>query len=131
MKLQIPKIGQKIILMQDWYFKLYAEYRNRSLMMQTGLEEKECSILTYTWRRNPQDRVAIEPWVFQETGLSWREFVIPEKTVLTIDRIYIRKGQQEFDSVSFTIPKCKAFPKRTRFWAKLDDVNNIHFEFLT
>jgi len=61
-------------------------------------------------------------------------------TVLSIDRIYIRKGAQEYSSISFfakglgTVnvytgvfnPDRNA--KALRFWAKLDDCNNITFK---
>jgi len=65
-------------------------------------------------------------------------FTIPKGTVLTVDRIYIRSGNHEFSSVSFRINKAKGKAKQQddnpfhvgiRFWAKLDDVNNIEFTF--
>lgn len=54
----------------------------------------------------------------------WKNTSLPKGTVLTIDRIYIRKGAGEYSSLSFwaLIPGDK---KRFRFWAKLDDVNRI------
>jgi hypothetical protein len=65
---------------------------------------------------------------------------IPAGAILTVDRIYIRKtgAVEDFDSVSFYLDKDTARsllqnPKltaRPRFWAKLDDVNNIHFDFV-
>ena len=48
----------------------------------------------------------------------------------TVDRIYIRKGKGEFDSVTFRVD-FKLRAKRVlkgRFWAKLDDVNRLLFE---
>ena len=39
-----------------------------------------------------------------------------------VDRIYIRKGQQGFNSVAFRILKGAPVPFG-RFWVKLDEVN--------
>lgn len=47
-------------------------------------------------------------------------------TELKIDRIYIRKGNKEYSSISFWI---KNGPyKGARFWAKLSEVNQIVFK---
>lgn len=67
-------------------------------------------------------------------------FVFRAETLLKIDRIYIRQGQSAFNSVSFRTNcwmsnlgdplfskkyvKGKKVPS-LRFWAKLDDVNNM------
>jgi hypothetical protein len=52
---------------------------------------------------------------------------IPAGSELIIDRVYIRKGQAEYSSVSFYVDKmfkgCKP-----RFWAKLEDVNYIEYK---
>jgi hypothetical protein len=52
-----------------------------------------------------------------------KQDILPIDTVLRIDRIYIRNGASDFDSISFyaEIPKIKSKP---RFWAKLVDINN-------
>ena len=47
-------------------------------------------------------------------------------TILRIDRIYIRKGNSEYSSISFWIKN--GLNKGARFWAKLDEVNTIHIE---
>jgi hypothetical protein len=57
---------------------------------------------------------------------------LPKGTQLTIDRIYIRKGATDFDSLSFWMtgrPPTIAFKKKgkVRFWAKLTEVNSIEF----
>lgn len=48
-------------------------------------------------------------------------YTIPAGSILTVDRIYIRKGQGSFNSLSFRYNK-------KRFWVNLSDVNNIEFE---
>ena len=72
------------------------------------------------------------------------KITLPAGTILSIDRIYIRKGASDYSSITFfaknlgtilvkdrwtkhrlTKPKNK---KALRFWAKLNDCNNIVFE---
>lgn len=57
---------------------------------------------------------------------------LPKGTELKIDRIYIRKGKDDYSSVTFYIEDCpdKTFvpKKKIRFWAKLSDVNTIMFD---
>lgn len=50
------------------------------------------------------------------------DYTIPGESILTVDRIYIRKGSPDFDSVTFRWNK-------NRFWVKLDDANNMEFEY--
>lgn len=134
MKLYIPSIGDEIQLTQAWEFPLYSEHRNIGLF----------------YRLRPG------------SNLSWGSkasiMVKLEKgTILRVDRIYIRKGKSDWDSVSFYIvqapndSKRQPVNKRTsrpwgssetiteentklveklkgaRFWAKLEDVNTINF----
>lgn len=47
-------------------------------------------------------------------------YTIPKDSILSVDRIYIRKGSRSFDSVTFRWNK-------NRFWVKLDDANKIEF----
>jgi hypothetical protein len=148
MKLNIPALGTKIMLLEDWRFTLYHEYRNSTLIEALGIKFSG-------WREN--------------RGLATSAACVPKGTVLTIDRIYIRKGAADFNSVTFTIPKMKtkakkvtrtavpngmsrltqafampdrpvvgepynyvvSIPGRTvRFWAKLADVNKMVVEEL-
>lgn len=55
------------------------------------------------------------------------EVTIPKGCILTVDRIYIRKGAKAYDSVSFwvegLIPN-----KKVRFWVSLNDANNIEYK---
>lgn len=60
---------------------------------------------------------------------------LPESTVLSICRIYIRTSAAEYDSVTFYLTKHPDYPNKkgkARFWAKLHDVNNgLTFESIT
>jgi hypothetical protein len=77
----------------------------------------------------------------RETGtLRGLEVTIPVDSVLTVDRIYIRKGAKDFSSVSFLITDShvsdlmgkdgsRCFGRKGfRFWATLDDVNRMEAE---
>lgn len=137
MKMYIPELGDSIRLTADWEFSLYNEDRNTSLMKRMG-DTRQCG---YYWRKD----VAGIPCV------------IPAGAELKIDRIYIRKGQDDFNSITFlwvgeSIPaheeeimshvwqpdgtgvyqptgKYRKIPKKPiRFWAKMADVNKIEFE---
>jgi hypothetical protein len=56
--------------------------------------------------------------------------VLPRTTILKVDRIYVRKGASEYNSLSFVLKKAPFYFKgKVRFWAKLPDVNKIEFEF--
>jgi hypothetical protein len=62
---------------------------------------------------------------------------LPEGTVLTVDRYYIRSGANDFDSITFRLPKPAGkrkkgdpVPPSGRFWVKLRDANTIEFEYL-
>lgn len=86
MKLYIPDVGDSIKLSKDWEFKLYDEYRNRTLINYFEL----------TYPRNSD-------YVFE-----FKHVTLPAGIVLTVDRIYIRKGRvdtAEYSSVTFVIDK--------------------------
>lgn len=107
MKLYIPALGDHLKLTAPWTFSLYAEYRNESLFSHLGLP------FARGYGRNlPKTHVTLS------TG-----------TELGIDRIYIRRGNKEFDSITFNLLGVKG-KGRVRFWAKLSDVNTIEFESL-
>lgn len=134
MRLYIPSIGDRIILTEDWTFQLHDEGRNETLFVYLD-EEKP-------------DRIPTENYwggISQEPGFT--EVELLAGSILKIDRIYIRKGLDEFSSVTFMLEGAKAPMPRdkwdrkakkyvpgvqnraVRFWAKLDDVNNIEFDF--
>lgn len=65
---------------------------------------------------------------------SWAPVTLLKDTVLKVDRIYIRKGISEYSSITFFVwskpgpVAANASKKKSRFWAKLADCNNIQFE---
>jgi len=63
---------------------------------------------------------------FQEVRLV----TLDPATELTVDRIYIRAKQGEYDSVTFRgeVYTLGVY-RKVRFWAKLNEVNNIVYGF--
>jgi len=139
MNMYIPEIGDKIILIKDWTFKLYREWRNNSLFNFLMLD-------------NDQLLVNEEIKGYHN---KYANITIPKGCKLTIDRIYIRKGQLVYSSITFYLIPSKEFKdefnsenvkvlkdilsnmeikpktkikKRLRFWARLSDVNQIQFK---
>lgn len=118
-KLFIPPLGTKIKLTKDWYFNLHiCEHRNTKLAKDLNLKPKNL----VDWRE----------YMNQAKGI-----IMPAGTVLSVDRIYIKQGQESFDSVSFKIlesphPLLKSVKGKNkgRFWAKLSDVNEIECEIV-
>lgn len=112
MKLYIPALGDHLRLTAPWTFKLYTEYRNETLFKHLGLEQ-------------PTHRYG------QLIGVP---VTLDAGTELGIDRIYIRRGNKEFDSITFNLLGAKmtkgyfGSKSRVRFWAKLRDVNTIEFD---
>jgi len=112
MKLYVPEIGDRLRLTKDWTFTLHYEHRNSSLLEHFGKS------FQYRSGTTNQDIVV----------------TLPKDTVLKVDRIYIRKGLEEWSSISFyaegigTGSGAFGRPKSARFWAKLSDCNNIEFE---
>lgn len=114
----------------EWYHKVAKPYAHSTLSYWTSEIKPECQAAFDDWRErriahNANDNVPL---------------TLPAGTVLTVDRIYIRKGQGDYSSLTFYIAEtshptltrdktAKGFKKgRKRFWAKLHDVNAIDFE---
>jgi hypothetical protein len=162
MQLYVPEIGDHIVLTDDWTFKLYPERRNTSISDQLGLK------LFSGWKRNyrhailgwydeSQEEMApqynnyrgdnegyykdYDNWLDKIEKLIIPELIInfPVGTILKVDRIYIRKGNKEYSSITFHAKNieiengyCKISQKKKvkafRFWAKLSECNNIQFD---
>lgn len=124
--LYIPDIGESITLAEDWTFKLRYETRNKTTLVAIGAR----STGWRTWVR-PNGIPLTTP--YGQTSLPYETVTLPAGTVLKVDRVYIRKGNAEFSSITFIITKDSgaAVDKKLhgkRFWAKLPEVNTIEFE---
>jgi hypothetical protein len=123
-RMMIPDIGTIFRLEVDWVFSLHHEYRNSRMLEVLG------RTFAYSWGGENTPT----PGPFDVT--------IKAGAILTVDRIYIRKGAEDFSSLTFILRSSpdllvlcdgKEFKvtKSTkkfgvaRFWAKLSDVNRM------
>lgn len=159
MKLYIPEIGDQIKLTEDWSFSISNEYRNSDFLkilytyqptLESSMERDKARYARdlEEWRKESarqyqQNRFAYT-WNDSFDGPDPQiSFTLPARTVLKIDRIYIRKGAEDYSSITFFLTDCpipelaphdkKKNPKgikggKRRFWVKLRDANNIWFE---
>jgi len=110
-QITIPTIGTVLKLTAPWVFSLYHESRNRDFLKKLGIDYRTTSY-------------------FEEKKHT--DVLVPVETKMVVDRIYIRKGKKDFDSITFRLKKGD-FPGNKkiygRFWAKLGDVNRINCEW--
>ncbi|MEZ2310823.1 hypothetical protein AB6809_29685 [Paraburkholderia sp. RCC_158] len=143
-RLHIPRLGTEIIVAEDWTFQLFDEHRNEGLRTAAGIT-RVFDLLPNFWQARQEERintVSRTKWRMSDGTLPEEShdyhrmchpLTMPRLATLSIDRIFIRKGAADFDSVTFWL-KAKQNPvaingrtikKSVRFWAKLDDVNRI------
>jgi hypothetical protein len=158
MKLFIPALGTELTLQEPWAFTVYQESRNSSLISLLTLKpskptaafkkakaaEWATQVANYPrWygraaTADDEQRYFESYWRQTMEGKKLGTHTFPAKTVLIVDRIYIRQGQDDFDSVTFRAKyyhssEQTGFGKKgkmVRFWAKLDDVNTMQVEDL-
>lgn len=116
MKLQIPALDTKIKLSMPWTFRLFQEHRNGlfiSNLRKAGFDiPSPPPNAPYSW--------------YSTTHLT--NVTLPVGTILSVKRIYIRSGQEEYNSITFNAMGDEI---KGRFWVKLDDANNIEYELAT
>lgn len=115
MKFNIPSIGDRIILTEDWNLTILNEAKNVELLyILTGKK------YSYKWYGDKMKSIPI---------------TIGKDSLLEVSRIYIRHAKKEFDSVSFKIrklgnPDVKLKKKSVlvaTFWASLGELKNLEF----
>lgn len=159
MQLYIPEIGDHIELMSDWTFNLYDEYRNEKMWSFLNCSENpdvkhsvnirktasdDLQALYTKYRNLVNYRLHIDQWSDEDIELSnklsairskeiYCVVTLPMGSILSVDRIYIRKGASDYSSISFYLKSHSTLQlkKKPRFWAKLEDCNNIMFEKTT
>lgn len=135
MKMYIPELGDRIVLTKDWSFQLFNEHRNSGLINLLGVKfkgdyyvynGKQYFHASKTWNRYDVINGRVPGVTFvKETGI---EVSLKAGQVLTVDRIYVRKGASDFSSITFNYIGAPKGSGRVRFWAKLADVNTIEFD---
>ena len=108
MKLFIPPLGTKLRLTKSWPFSLLCEERNKSLWnLSTGRAVMENIPLLH--RRGQAQFVKLHAG-----------------DKLTVDRIFIRAGSENYDSVTFKgTVKFHGVFHRVRFWVPLMYANQL------
>jgi hypothetical protein len=131
MKLFIPTLGTPLRLLSDWTFALYYERRNSTLL--DALLPAEEQKLGSRWMKYWGDDCHVDGDYSRE--LKHIDVVLPAKSLLIVDRIYIRKGSDDFssfDSITFNLRETShpslSKVKRGRFWVKLLDANALECE---
>ena len=125
MQFYIPELGDVITLAQDWTFTVINEKRNAGLAVLMGREKSGDWYFPFGTKENPvideyngrwggRNRIPVDPGTH----------TFPAGTSLEVDRIYIRKGNEDFSSVTF---KTRVGGKQVRFFARINDVNRIIF----
>lgn len=110
MRLFIPKLGTKLRLTEQWTFEMYCEDRNQKLWDLFGAVPM--ASIPWQARRGNHCTVTLQPG-----------------DVLTVDRIFIRKGAESYNSVTFKGRiKVGGVFHPVRFWVPLADANNIECE---
>lgn len=116
-QIYVPDIGSIVECAEPWTFVLYNEGRNDAMIEATGLKPK----------------VTRSYW--DHYGKPLGTVTLPAGTKLRVDRVFIRQGMSEFSSLTFVIQetnddrfyqldkKGNRKLRKTRFWAKLADVN--------
>lgn len=133
MRLFIPQIGTPLRLENDWTFMLFCEDRNAVLWRALSPNDPKPTGQHYDWLIGDECHVDND----YSRELKHLPVTLPAGTLLTVDRLYIRKGGDafsNFDSITFNInetthPTLKDL-KRKRFWAKLSDVNTMDAELV-
>jgi len=119
MKVFIPTIGTILILEKPWTFALHAEQRNTRFIER--IEKTGMCI--------PKVKNTTGWYSFGAIYLN--DITLPEGTILTVSRIYIRQGNKDFDSVTFSVKAIiNNIKVKGRFWAKLCDVNKMEITVL-
>jgi hypothetical protein len=133
----MPLLGDQVRLLEDWSFPLYAEHRNGSLAIALGIVPKPRE--RYFWWYEYVTEKDEHGYVVSH-GCKEYPVTLPAGTVLQLDRIYIRKGSEDYDSLTFLIvdspndvlkpwKKIKTGAKSAsngaiRFWTKMSDIND-------
>jgi hypothetical protein len=118
MQLFIPPLSTKLKLSQDWTFKAYLETRNIYFFSEY-------------FNKTVYDLTQQNQNMYSREASYLGDATLMKDTVLIVDRIYIRKGVDGFDSVTFRLHELSSHQqptlknKKGRFWVKLEDANKI------
>jgi hypothetical protein len=115
MNLFVPSIGTQLQLAAPWTFTVHLEHRNNKFV-EALVDAKLFTV--------PKNMVSQHGYFM--TGPAGK-CTLPLGTILKVDRIYIKKGCKDYDSMTFYCRFEDATGKtwKGRFWVKLTDANTI------
>jgi hypothetical protein len=148
-KILIPTPGTEIKLAQDWQFELFFERKNLDLFLmlealkllkEENFKPSNTEIKSYFWAGVKYASLIkyydqffafgtppapFGEWV-QGVPFSYR-LTLPANSEIIFDRFYIHKSHEAVSKIVFRTKKLpfKKFNRKPRFWAKLDDVNQL------
>ena len=110
-KMFIPALNTKLQVTKDWDISLFCDQRNRTLWdLASGMTE-----------------MARIPLIHRKGQMAVVR--IPEGSILTVDRVYIRKDQEGYNSVTLRgWVEVRGTTHRVRFWVMLADFNKLEAE---
>lgn len=120
MKLYIPAVGDRIVLVAPWTFDLYVERRN------TQFGE--------AFKVHP---TGLDPWKHRNRDNSLKSYscTLDAGTELECDRVYVRTFSKtamtvgkDYDSITWKVIRNGKAVRHGRFWAKLPDCYDIEYE---
>jgi len=131
----IPTVGTEVKTIKDTLVDVYFEHRNEKFIKSIIGEYDKKLLWRYAKKEVgelPKGVKTIErKWT--DTYLGERvdtnyilPVTIPCGTTLIVDRVYIRKGISDFDSITFRLGKKQSL--KGRFWLKRSDVNELIVE---
>jgi hypothetical protein len=142
MKLFIPELGTQLELKKDASLKIQMESRNEDFLFNCFPKElsalgelrKLDGLRRDEYSTDPQVKAAAierkkrreELWPKLKELPKVFTVKILAGTILEVDRIYVRKGQDDYSSVTFVIRDKRVH----RFWVNLDQVNTLDVEIL-
>lgn len=172
-RMNIPSVGDIITLAAPWTFHVRNEYRNAALIAALNLSAAPESLKSapgagplepmppmelHSWHPLGTQghagsftvNVAWSPTPVVHQGYPEYQHLyawatLPAGTKLRVDRIYLRKGGHQYDSLTFTVPMKEQTPsvqaffmanakplaggkRQIRFFAPLSDVNQMEVE---
>lgn len=116
MKLIIPRLGDLLVLTNDWSFPVMHERRNESIIVYDGKE------------LIPVNYVNDDYW---KPVYGYSDHMLKAGTVVSISRYYIRQGAGEFDSITFVVHSIDGvkLKKKLRFFVSTDAAAQADFEY--
>lgn len=129
-------LEEKLKSLKENYMRIYNLIRREefNIAKLLNLDRPIYKIIQKFRDENPDNEhvIKIKELYNELFDSEFTNVTLEKGTVLIVDRIYIRKGASGWSSISFFVNEVVHNNKKgkLRFWAKLDDVNNINFNLL-